>query len=937
MSGKIPINKSTELLNLLQELFIKLQSEFKTVYKGRVTISFTDASNDIINIAEENFEKIKDHKSGVKADYINSIKKECNTNPKNPESVNLSFSEGTLRGIHKAYKKTGKSRAIGKKVANVFALYLGYYGWNGFIDGTRIEDEEAIKSKHETTLNESKQPYQVSNNAESKSKDNKETDSVISIRNKTRRLVTYVFLSITCILLLCYFLISYFQTKDRFPDGVNGILVLTIERDSLGNLRSDLVETLNTRMDTSLKIDARIFNAKINLEKGESDAHNQARKIGRKQNAKLVIWGDYISNKEKLYPFITIIDNAPLKNFVDTEVEMDALFVGDFELPPIIVSKPETILTFIKGKLALQNNDYLKALEYFKKIENQDKVKEINHENLLIQIGVCYAFQALRENRTENRGKAEEYFVKTISLYPNTRDGHNNLVMIYLLNKEFNKCLEHSNYIVDNNLTSSATWSHFGSLYYYLDSLDKAIEYFELSLLENPGDYHSYSMIGSCFKRKGNCNKAIDYFNKAIKLNENDISALYEKGMCYYLNEEYDDAISSLKITVEKAPNHLKAWLALSNIYKKTDMSKAIRYWKKVVNTVPPAFGLSYMLGNLYDQVNENDSAIKYYNIAISLNSKRYEPWVSLGLMYSNNGNYNQAVKHLSQAVKLNDTLYLIWYKLGICHFNLGDYKKAHNSQLKALSINSDYFSAWLEKGRTFFKQSRYRNAVIDFKTAIRLNPNNYEPHYLMGISKLNLNLGTEALESFYTAKLLIDQDSTKKLTDIWLRIGNAYLTLEDYKRSEEAYIEALDIDAEFIQTKFCLGIVRSMVNDKSSAFKYFDEAEKLRTNDIQVLLYKGLGYINLNIPNEAQICFDQINLNPGGKIIGNVGLGFLSLTNNNWNDAPQYFNEASIVFDTEAEYFSYIQEVAKFIKPGLLEEGWFDKLNELLELKLRQ
>lgn len=519
----------------------------------------------------------------------------------------------------------------------------------------------------------------------------------------------------------------------------------------------------------------------------------------------------------------------------------------------------------------------------------------------------------------------------TLNLFPLNVSGYNNLVAALLARKEYLQAIDYSKKIVQEGLISYNTWYHLGIAYYRIDSIDKAVDYFKRATIP-PNEQRAISMLGSCYKRKGEYNKAIKFLNEAIKLNENDIESWYEIGRCYFFIGDSNKAKEYLEHVVENNPNHSRALVALAEIYK-DDNNEAIKYLEKAFILNPSDFAINYGLGFQYSEIHKFDSAITLLKTAASIDEQRYEPWLTLGSIYLKMGKYRESNKCLLKAVSLNDGDYLSWYFLGKSYYFLEDFGHAHNSQLKALSIKQDFHLSWIENGRVFLKERKYEDVIISMNIAIDYNPNYYEAYYLKGLADLSQMRGEEALKSFSIAATLISKVEVNKLCDIWVRIGDAYLIQGDYINSEEAYYKALKFKPEFIQPVLSLGIVKTMQKDKNEAFKYFDLAEEADPENITITLYRGIGYMNLSMFDDAETSFTQIVEHSGGKILGNVGLGLLSLSRGNTEEAVLFFDEASIVFDSKNEYLDYVQSITKYIEPHLLEKNWREKISNTLKI----
>src|SRR5688572_5331491 len=91
-----------------------------------------------------------------------------------------------------------------------------------------------------------------------------------------------------------------YAAQYAFPPNVAGILLLQIAGDESGSLQRHLVSSLNTelsREDTGQTIEVRAVPERVDESTGFTNAHHQARAVGNRFGAKLVVWGSRVGEK----------------------------------------------------------------------------------------------------------------------------------------------------------------------------------------------------------------------------------------------------------------------------------------------------------------------------------------------------------------------------------------------------------------------------------------------------------------------------------------------------------------------------------------------------------------------------------------------------------------------------------------------------------------
>jgi len=81
------------------------------------------------------------------------------------------------------------------------------------------------------------------------------------------------------------------------------------------------------------------------------------------------------------------------------------------------------------------------------------------------------------------------------------------------------------------------------------------------------------------------------------------------------------------------------------------------------------------------------------------------------------------------------------------------NYKKNYDEAIenlhKAISLDSKFEAAWQLRAEIYREQQDYNKAAINAQEVIRINPNNYNATYLLGLAFYKMNMLRESLECF--------------------------------------------------------------------------------------------------------------------------------------------------------------------------------------------
>jgi tetratricopeptide (TPR) repeat protein len=230
-----------------------------------------------------------------------------------------------------------------------------------------------------------------------------------------------------------------FLHEPVFPKDVTGILVMRIVGDdTLNSLQGDLVEKLNAELQKEAadqQVEVHAGGETLDESKGLADAHDRARAIGHRLNAKLVIWGRKIGEK-KFYPRITVM--AALEKWsAARERTHEEQSITELHLPEELVDEPFYLIHFAGGYSYYIQKNFKEAVVNFKAALRRKGSSANELADLQFFTAVCdLSLAAGQRNIGANCQEAIELFAKAAKVYEATDKGkwaktQNNLGIAY--------------------------------------------------------------------------------------------------------------------------------------------------------------------------------------------------------------------------------------------------------------------------------------------------------------------------------------------------------------------------------------------------------------------------------------------------------------------------------------------------------------------------
>ena len=212
----------------------------------------------------------------------------------------------------------------------------------------------------------------------------------------------------------------FFLREPVFSKNVTGIVVMRIiGDDAAGSLQGDLVAKLNADLQTEApdqQIQVHRSAETVDESKGLADAHERARIIGQRLNAKLVIWGRKIGEK-KFYPRITVVA-APESWAAESKRTHDVQSIAELHLPEELTDEPFYLIRFAAGYSYYNQNNYREALPHFKAALRRKGSSTSELADLQFFTAFCdYSLSLGQRNVTVSLEEAIGLFEKAAKVY----------------------------------------------------------------------------------------------------------------------------------------------------------------------------------------------------------------------------------------------------------------------------------------------------------------------------------------------------------------------------------------------------------------------------------------------------------------------------------------------------------------------------------------
>jgi Tfp pilus assembly protein PilF len=233
----------------------------------------------------------------------------------------------------------------------------------------------------------------------------------------------------------------------------------------------------------------------------------------------------------------------------------------------------------------------------------------------------------------------------------------------------------------------------------------------------------------------------------------NKIQKLFQKGLSLQNARNFEDA----KVAYEKIliinPNHFDANHLLGVIFYETkDFNKSLDLISKAIE-INSKIALPYNnLALTLSELGEQDSAIKSFEIAITLKPDYFEAFYNLGnLLLNKMKAYELAIQSYDQCLKINGNYLQAYLNKGNAYKELNCYELALDSYNHVINIKPDFFDAIYNKGLVLQKMGKHDEARITLERLVHLNPNHIPAKWALSLCQLVLGDFENVLKNYET------------------------------------------------------------------------------------------------------------------------------------------------------------------------------------------
>ena len=199
-----------------------------------------------------------------------------------------------------------------------------------------------------------------------------------------------------------------------------------------------------------------------------------------------------------------------------------------------------------------------------------------------------------------------------------------------------------------------------------------------------------------------------------------------------------------------------------------------------------------------------------------------------LGIAYLNENNLQLAFMEFVKAVELNPNEKTYHYALGHVYFKMNKFNEAVKEYSNALAIDPMYGDAHNALGVVYGKMERWDDAISEYQKALNI------PHY-SSPQQARSNLGTAYFnKDDYQSAMIEFREAIKLQPEVavfHLWLGHTYMNLDMTRDAIDAYGEVIKRDPMNVEAYYNLGLAHFKEDNKEGALAAFKKVVAISPN----------------------------------------------------------------------------------------------------------
>jgi tetratricopeptide (TPR) repeat protein len=316
------------------------------------------------------------------------------------------------------------------------------------------------------------------------------------------------------------------------------------------------------------------------------------------------------------------------------------------------------------------------------------------------------------------------------------------------------------------------------------ESFDEAINMLEKLCLIDPGNQDAIILLSQIYLQVEETEKALDILENAAFAGDHNNEQFYiTRANILVKQKKYEESIKNLKKALVINFSNTSALIDLLLCYQElNEPDSAINFYEKFLDKDPYSVEIWNNIGFIYSFIELHEKAIEAFEISLAINPDFPRTHYMIGNSYIETEQYDKAIEAFTEYLKVEKEDSLICFQLGLSYAMKEEYAEAKNFFNKSLDEDPGFSESWYGLGIIYQNQQKPDKAILCFKKALKIHPANEKYWHELGNSYASKANYKYAAKSFEKALQI-----NSSLPDIW--IDYALYLYDSGKKTESAGI----------------------------------------------------------------------------------------------------------------------------------------------------
>lgn len=411
-------------------------------------------------------------------------------------------------------------------------------------------------------------------------------------------------------------------------------------------------------------------------------------------------------------------------------------------------------------------------------------------------------FEGMKEFIKEEYKRAIPYFEESLKYEPQNPTAYYQISLCYYRMNNLQDALMYAMEAEKMEDKNFYFLSHLATIQLDMRMLDAAEKTYKQILVKIGGDEVTYLNLAALYIEMNEYKKAIQIYDKMEKelgVNQN---VIRQKQILYLQMQDSESALREGEKLMTEFPEVMDFKLAqielLLNQKRYTDAERLLEDITKTQTDFPPQVHL--MLAQIYNNQDKTEQEVESLKKAFQSTEMPLDPKLNLlmGLYQNANPSTEKGQKAIQMSIELAQTLTEVHSQesssfgiLGDFLLKQKDYVKAFEAYKSALKIDPNNYSLWERTTQLALESKNYDYAISTSEDALEYFPNQPNLWFLNGVAYMSSTKNEQAIASLEQGKRMVF-NNPELLSQFESQLGDIHYKNKSYKKADEAYEKAL-------------------------------------------------------------------------------------------------------------------------------------------------